>query len=126
MLTIAVHGAACEADGHPTECSEPATGSVEDADDATNVTVNGVPLADHGDVMNFPSHAHAYEDTDGDGVKDSCTQLSSHDLTPDNTPALTVDGQPVMRVGDATTDPGSGGVAQIVDSGGSSAITHTE
>lgn len=126
MPLLATLGAPCEAGGHPSECGAVASGSLEDADGDTSVTLNGTPVATHGDSMHFGSHAHTYEDTDGDGTPDTCTDLSSHDLTPDQTHDLTVNGQPVMRDGDSTTDPDSGGTASITGSGGQSAVTHTE
>ncbi|UBF19611.1 PAAR repeat protein [Halorubrum tailed virus 10] len=117
---LAVHGATCEADGHPSECQATVTGQTKDADGDTSVTINGVPLTDHGDSMHFPSHAHAYS-----GDPPACTSYSSHDLVPDESPSFTVNGRPVVRVGDSTSDPGAG-TAQVVDSGGNGAVTHTE
>ncbi|AGM10775.1 hypothetical protein M192_gp104 [Halorubrum tailed phage 8] len=116
---LAVHGATCEADGHPSECQAVVSGSTQDADGDTSVTINGVPITDHGDSMHFDSHAHAYSEEDG------CISLSSHDLVPDESPSFTVNGRPVVRVGDSTSDPGAG-TATVVDSGGNGAVTHTE
>jgi uncharacterized Zn-binding protein involved in type VI secretion len=73
--------------------------------------------------MEFPSHAHEYKDIDDDQAKE-CTTYSSHSLDPDETPAVTVNGEPIYRVGDSTTDPGSGGVADIIDSGVTHEVTH--
>lgn len=117
--TLALVSGSCDATGHPTQCQEPAPGSIQDADAKTPITVDGTPLADHGDRLHFDSHAHAYSSMKG------CYDMQSHDLVPDQTPPITVDGRPVMRVGDHTTDPGSGGTAEIVGSGGNSALTHT-
>lgn len=116
---IAVHGATCEADGHPSECQPTVTGQTQDADGDTSVTINGVPVTDHGDSMHFDSHAHAYNEEEG------CISLSSHDLVPDQSHSFTVNGRPVVRVGDSTSDPGAG-TAKVVDSGGNGAVTHTE
>ncbi|UBF22176.1 PAAR repeat protein [Halorubrum virus HRTV-2] len=121
MPKLALIGASCEATGHPGECGSVASGTTQDSDGDKSVTINGTPVATHGDVMNFPSHAHAYT-----GDPPACTSYSSHDLTPDEAPAITVNGQPVMRAGDSTTDPGSGGTASIINSGGNGAVTHTE
>jgi len=115
---IALIGASCEATGHPSECQEPALGDTDEGGDES-VTINGTPIATHEDSMHFPDHAHAYSSDKG------CYDVQSHDLVPDETPQITVNGQPVMRVGDSTTDPGSGGTAEIVDSGGNSAVSHT-
>jgi uncharacterized Zn-binding protein involved in type VI secretion len=111
---VAVVSANCEATGHPGECQEPVPGEVQDADGDTDFTVNGVPVADHSDVMHFDSHAHSYS---GDPPK--CGGYTDHDLTPDQDHGFTVNGEPVMREGDSTTDPSSGGTAEILDSGGS-------
>jgi uncharacterized Zn-binding protein involved in type VI secretion len=120
-MKVAVDGANCEADGHPTSCEEPADGSVNAP--TTGVTINGTPVGTHGGSMYFPSHAHEYKDTDDDGSKE-CTTYSSHSLDPDQTHSVTVNGEPIYRVGDSTTDPGSGGTAYIIDSGGSHQVTH--
>jgi len=117
--TLALVGAACEATGHPSACTEPAPGSIQDADGTAPITVDGTPLADHGDRLQFPSHGH---DVDEEG---NCIAYQTHELVPDQTPPITVDGRPVMRVGDSTTDPGSGGTASIVGAGGNNVLTHT-
>jgi len=121
--TLAVVGAGCLADSHPSSCTEPAPGAVQEGG-SDAITIDGVAVADHGDTMHYPTHAHAYYDINGDGSPE-CTEMASHDIIPDQTPPITIDGQPVMRVGDDTTDPGSGGRAWIDDAGGNTAITHT-
>jgi len=123
---IATIGASCEASGHPSECEATVSGSVEDADGETGVTINGTPVATHGDSMEFGSHAHDYVDTDGDGKADSCADFVSHSLTPDSSSSFTVNGEPVMHKGDSTTDPGSGGTAEITGSGDNDGVTHTQ
>lgn len=117
MPELALVGAACLADGHPTECTEPAPGSIQGS---TPVTIDGTSIADQGaDRMHYDPHAHDYAPEPG------CHDVFGHDLTPDQSPPITVDGQPVMRETDDTTDPGSGGRAWIDDSGGNTAVTHT-
>lgn len=116
--TLALVGAACEATGHPSVCTEPAPGTIQDADSSAPITVDGTPVADHGDRMHFPSHGHAVDE------KGNCINYQTHDLIPDQTPPITVNGNAVMRVGDSTTDP-SGGTASIVGAGGNAALTHT-
>ncbi|QIR31069.1 hypothetical protein HrrHc2_145 [Halorubrum virus Hardycor2] len=120
MKKIATHGSACEADGHPSECQSTVTGQTKDADGDTSVTINGVPVTDHNDSMSFPSHAHSYG-----GDPPACKSYSSHDLVPDENPAITVNGRPVVRVGDSTSDPGAG-TASVVNSGENESVTHTE
>ncbi|QIR31194.1 hypothetical protein M1M18_gp106 [Halorubrum virus Serpecor1] len=121
-IEIALHGSACEADGHPSKCQSTVSGETKDGDGDTSVTINGVPVTDHNDSMHFPSHAHAYVETDDGGY---CDDFYSHDLVPDQSHSLTVNGQPVVREGDSTSDPGAG-TATVLDSGGNSAVTHTE
>ena len=116
---LALVGASCEASGHPSVCGETASGAVQDADNAAPVTVDGTGIATHGDRMHFQSHGHAVAPLGG------CIDYQTHDLIPDQSPPITVDGNPVMRVGDSTTDPGSGGTASIVDAGGANVLTHT-
>jgi uncharacterized Zn-binding protein involved in type VI secretion len=117
-----VHGASCEADGHPGECQATVSGSTQDNDGDTSVTINGVPVTDHGDSMRFDSHAHNYVETDDGGY---CDDYYGHDLVPDQNPDVTINGRPIVRVGDSTSDPGAG-TAVVLDSGGNGAVTHTE
>jgi len=114
---VALVGAPCEADGHPSSCSEPAPGTVEETA-ASPLSIKGVDVASHGTaVLHFPSHAHDYSEEDG------CIAMQSHDLTPDQEHLLTVNGTSVMHVGDSTTDPGSGGTAEITGHGGNELLT---
>lgn len=114
---VALLGAPCEADGHPPECTEPATGTVESTDEAL-LSVEGTDVASHDTaVQQFPSHAHDHDPDDG------CIALQSHDLTPDQEHLLTINGASVMLVKDSTTDPGSGGTAEITDDGGNEILT---
>ena len=113
------HGSACEADGHPGECQAVVSGSTQDADGDTSVTINGVPVTDHADSMHFPSHAHSFS-----GEPPTCGGYYSHDLTPDQNPDITINGEPIVRVGDSTSDPG-GGTAEVKGSGANDAVTHT-
>lgn len=117
-----VHGASCEADGHPGECQATVSGSTQDNDGDTSVTINGVPVTDHGDSMRFDFHAHNYVETDDGGY---CDDYYGHDLVPDQNPDVTINGRPIVRVGDSTSDPGAG-TAVVLDSGGNGTVTHTE
>lgn len=107
----AVVGADCLADGHPSSCTEPAQGMIEDADGETPLMIDGTPVADHGDAMHYDSHAHDYSSEEG------CYAMQSHDLTPDQTPPWTVDGRPLILEGNDTSDPGSGGRAWVDSAG---------
>lgn len=119
MSSIALVGANCEAEGHPTECTEPATGSVSSTS-SNSVTINGtdVYVQDRAN-MHFDSHAHDHDNTNG------CHDMQSHDIDPDDTHSVTINGQPVFEVGDATTDPVTGGTADVIDSGGNSSVTRS-
>lgn len=118
MPDVALDGANCEADGHPSECQEPAPGSVDDSDSIWRVEGTPVGTQDDG-TMEFPSHAHDYDSENG------CHDNQSHSLVPDDSHILKEEGQPLMFVGDSTTDPGSGGTAEVVDSGGNSILRET-
>lgn len=123
MTELVLIGANCEANGHPTECTEPAPGSVQQSS-SHGVTVNGTQVATIASAdMNFSSHAHDHTTEEG------CHDNQSHSLDPDagaDSSSVTVNGSPVYIVGDGvTTDPGSGGTVDIVDSGGNNTITET-
>lgn len=116
MTYYALIGASCLADGHPTSCQEPAPGSLVNVDSNAPITLDGTVVADHGDKMHYDSHAHDYSSKEG------CHDYQSHDLVPDQTPPWTVDGRPLVLVGNDTTDPGSGGRAWVDGAGGNSAF----
>jgi len=103
----ALISSSCLANGHPTDCTEPAPGTLQNSDGNDPITVDGTVVADHGDDMHYPSHGH---DTDDEG---NCTDYQVHQLTPDQSPPWTVDGRPLILVGNDTTDPGSGGRAWV-------------
>lgn len=127
IVTVDASGEqSCEALGHPTECTEPAPGSVVEATagsvSITNASgqfqqVASVANAD----MNFPSHAHDYTAVEG------CHQMGSHTLDPDVTaPSLSINGSPIYIDGNAVgTDPTTGGDINIVQAGINNSITYT-
>lgn len=114
MPNAALDGAACEADGHPTDCQEPASGSVTASGSIWRV--EGTPVGTQDGTMEFPSHSHDHS------VEEGCHDDQSHSLTPDDSHILREEGQPLMFVGDSTDDPGSGGTAEIVGDGGNSIL----
>ncbi|AFH21893.1 hypothetical protein OSG_eHP12_00090 [environmental Halophage eHP-12] len=120
MTRIVLLGSDCEADGHPSKCPGVVDGSVVDADGDTSVSVNGTAVASRGDRMDFPPHEHAI-----DPVTGACIDTQSHSLQTDQTRPVTVNGQSVVLVGDSTTDPGSGGTADVINSGGNQDVTVT-
>jgi hypothetical protein len=113
MPEPALIDATCEANGHPTECTEPAPGTVvSDSTTGITVTVDGTSkeLASIDSAsIDIPSHAHSYNTTDG------CHNTASHTLDPDTgIPSITIDGSPIYAVEDnVTTDPISGGSVDI-------------
>lgn len=123
MTSIVLVGANCEATGHPTECTEPAPGAVTSTS-SSSLSINGTDIYSEDTAdMHFDSHAHSYIDTNADGIPDTCSDMQSHDLDPDQSHSITLNSTPIYLVGDSTTDPGSGGTATILDSGGNSTVT---
>lgn len=117
-------GADCEAHGHPTECTEPAPGTVD------KTSTHSVTITDSGGVtkqlatkasadMNFPSHAHDHSTAEG------CHQSSSHTLDPSTlSSSLTVNGSPIYIAGNGVaSDPVTGGDVDIVNAGGNTSVT---
>jgi len=107
----ALIGDPCKADGHPSECQEPATGNIQNSDGNAPLTLDGTVVADHGDDMHYSSHAHD-TDTDDNG-NTTCTDTQTHDLTPEQTNPWTIDGRSLILIDDDTSDPGSGGRAWV-------------
>lgn len=113
MTKYALIDASCDAFGHPTECQEPAPGTVQkDSSHDITVTVDG-QTKEIGTIatatMHFNSHAHDYDPENG------CHDYHSHDIDPDGDPSITINGSPVYEVADdVTTDPVSGGSVDIV------------
>jgi hypothetical protein len=116
MVELALIDADCDANGHPTECTEPAPGTITQ-NQSNNITVtNGgqtKEVATENDTLSFDSHAHDYADVDDDDSKE-CANLQSHEITATGEPSITVNGTPVLIVeSDVATDPGSGGPVDI-------------
>jgi uncharacterized Zn-binding protein involved in type VI secretion len=110
----------CEADGHPSKCPGVVDGSVVDSDGDKTVKINGTAVGTRADRMDFPPHEHDIDPTTG-----ACINTQSHSLQTDQTRNITVNGESVLIVGDSTTDPGSGGTADIVNANGNSSVTVT-
>jgi hypothetical protein len=112
MSNVVLVGADCDTYGHPTNCQEPAPGSVNSTS-SSNVTLNGADVYFHSRAdMFFPSHAHDYSSDKG------CHQYSSHSIDPDDTHNLTLNGSPIVIESDEGTDPVSGDRAVFRNSGG--------
>jgi uncharacterized Zn-binding protein involved in type VI secretion len=115
MSKVAVDDDECLAEGHPSVCTEPAPGDVESSAD---FTLNGKPIGTHSGSMHFDSHGHSVDPDTG-----ACAGFQTHDVVPDETPDFTHNGEPIMRVGDETDDPGTGQPAYI-NSSTESGFTH--
>ena len=115
-----VLGDDCEATGHPTDCQEPAPGTVDG--DPVPITIDGTAIATRSNATcTFPDHAHAYRDDNGDGSKE-CVEVQSHMVVTDQQHPITHNGSSVVLETDTTTDPGSGGTVTIVADGGNGVI----
>lgn len=120
MTRLVTIGADCEAAGHPTECTNPAPGTVDKVSTASITVTNSggttdeIASADTAD-MHFDSHGHATD------ASNNCTDFQTHDLDPDAaalSQSLTLNGSPVYVVGsDVATDPGSGDSINIINAG---------
>lgn len=118
LVTDDITEQSCEATGHPTECQEPAPGTVQNSDNG--ITVNAADgsessLATRASTLHFDSHSHAYTTDLG------CHSNSAHDLTGSDfndanlSQGITVNNEPVLLVAsDVATDPGTGSPVNIV------------
>lgn len=118
MTELALLDAECAAKGHPSDCEEPALGTVSQfQSESNNVTVTKggqtKRLATRADAnLDFPSHAHDYTEVEG------CHDNASHKLLPPEnrcSSSITIDGSPVFIVDAAVeTDPKTNGDVDIV------------
>jgi hypothetical protein len=70
--------------------------------------------------MDFPPHEH-----DIDPATGACINTQSHSLQTDQTRNITVNGESMVIIGDSTTDPGSGGTAEIVNANNNNTVSVT-
>lgn len=120
MIEFTLIGAPAEATGHPSECSEPASGTVAGS---STVTYNGTAIANtETSTIEFDSHGH---DTDDE---DNCTDFQSHSIVPDDvSETVLYNGSGFFHTEDGVaTDPGSGGSVSITSSGGNETITEAD
>lgn len=122
----ALIGSSAEAGGHPSDCTETVSGTVQSTS-STSVSVNGTEVASTATAdIHFDTHSHEYS-----GDPPSCKDDQSHDIDPDDpgpglSDSVTINGNPVYLKADAvTTDPGSGGDVNITGNGGNSSLTET-
>lgn len=111
----------CEATEHPSNCTEPAPGEVQNS--SHSVTVNTAsgeekPIATTASTLHFDSHAHSYSSIDG------CGDVQSHDVTSYNfSSSININGEDVLlNVSAIATDPGSDGDINMVGSGINSSL----
>lgn len=119
----ALIGSNVEAYGHPSDCEEPAGGSVVSTG-SVSVTVNGTEIATKPTAdINIPSHDHDYDSENG------CHQSESHTLDPDDpgpglSDSVTINGNKMYTVNTGVaSDPTTGGDIDIIDAGGNSSLT---
>lgn len=107
----------CEAEGHPTECTEPVPGQIQKtAESSLTVTDSSgetqqVATVDTA-VMHFDNHAHSYNSTD-----DVCEDTAIHDVTADSSAfaSITLNGSAIYLVENGVaTDPKSGGAINVI------------
>lgn len=102
---LVVIGDSCEAEGHPSVCSEPASGSVKKQSDIT-IHYDGKKIAAETVAkLNFPSHGH---DVGPDG---GCVDDQEHNFQPSTViEHVTYDGNKLYLDDNAiASDPGTGG-----------------
>lgn len=119
MTPFALVGSSLEAFGHPSQCHNPVSGSVQGN---STVMIDGTDIAaQNKSSMEFSSHAHNYDSEDG------CISFSSHSIQPDSSglvDSVTIDGELIYLDGSGVaTDPGSGGSINVVDNGGNSSVS---
>lgn len=119
-MSLVIVGAAAEAFGHPSECSEPAIGEVQSTS-SNNITFSteGATAGELASVgtadIHFDSHAHNYI---APPIGPGCTSFSSHDIDPDDAalPQITVNETKVYTDNNpVATDPDSGGDVNITE-----------
>lgn len=115
MTGFVTIGDEIEAFGHPSQCSEPASGSVESSSGSSLTVTTAADetkeIASLGTAtIEVPSHGH---DTDDD---DNCTQFESHSVEPNDVlDSVTLNGQKLYKAGEnVATDPTSGGKIDIL------------
>lgn len=124
-MTFVTIGATCEAYGHPTECDEPAIGSVIQTSSHGIINTNEsgetkeIATVDTADIS-FDSHSHNYSAISG------CGDNKSHTIDPDaaKLPSITINGSQVYVMDNpVATDPASGGDVVIADTGSINNVT---
>lgn len=120
-----------EALGHPSDCTEPAPGTVTtSASHSVTVTngagdTKGLVIESDNPAFDIPSHAHDYSGIDG------CHDTASHNITSLDSSkfsnSLTINGSKVMVVNDGyATDPKTGGNVNVVGTGINNTVTESE
>lgn len=128
MISLVTLSADCEAYGHPSDCTEPAPGKVEQqASHSVSVTNSSGETKQLATVasanMNFSTHAHG---TDEDG---NCGDDASHTLDPMTvglSSSVTINGSAVylQKLG-VQSDPKTGDNIDIINSGVNNSVTES-
>lgn len=133
-LLVTDSGSSLEATGHPTECAEPVSGSVQGTGHSVKITAadgSSEPIATKLSTLHFDSHAHEYSDiTDDDVYNPECHTFESHDLSGADfndanlSSSITINGEAVLIVSDdVATDPGTGGSINIIEAGVNNSVS---
>lgn len=122
MTQFTLIGADCEAYGHPSICSEPAPGAVEQ-EQSHGVTVNGTQVATVNSAnINIPTHCHEVQNN-------SCVDCYSHSVDPrdaDRSSSVTINGSDVYLTQDnVQSDPGTGSNINIINTGGNDSVSES-
>lgn len=117
-----------EANGHPTECTEPVDGQVQSTESHSVTITNSagdskeIATANSANI-HFDSHAHTYDSENG------CIDNESHDIDPDAaklSQSVTINGSSVYLKKDAaTSDPTSGGDVNFTGTGINNSLDQT-
>jgi uncharacterized Zn-binding protein involved in type VI secretion len=112
---------ACEALGHPSECTEPVDGTVHSTS-STSVSINGTEIATVATAdLSFDEHSHNYTNLEG------CHDNQSHTLDPETiSSSVTINGSPLyIEESGVATDPITGGNINITSSGSNNSVIET-
>lgn len=133
LVTYDLNDESVEALGHPSDCTEPAPGTVSGSASHSITVTNaageskGFAIVSDSPSFEIPTHSHDYSDPEG------CHDDASHSIgtgsmdTSKFSSSVTINGSPVMVVNDAyATDPKSGGNVNVVGTGINNSITESE
>jgi len=116
MQLITLIGSDVDAFGHPSECTEPAPGTV-DTVNGSDVNVNGTDVYTTKSAdMVIPSHDHSFAPLPG------CHDSQEHAIDPTETHNVTVNGETMYIESDTGIDPGTDESVEFVNTGGNDSV----